>query len=220
MVEIRRTLIGIERCPQCGVASPTLTYQSFFTDPYDQASIRPAWFIYRCESCGDLVAAKGEASITSLQSSTVNYLVNYTTYAERIIPEPITIDSNLPERPRTYLSQALSTIHAPDGAVMLAGSAIDAMLKIKGLKDGSVYARIEKAVEDGILTKDMSKWAHAVRLESNKPRHADLDEPHATKEQALLVLEFAKALGDFLFVLPARVAAGVKAAQELSPAET
>lgn len=97
---------------------------------------------------------------------------------------------------------------------MLAGSAVDALLKEKGYTAGSVYERINKAVEDHVLTADMAEWAHAVRLEANRPRHADLDEPHATAAEAKQSIEFAKALGDFLFVFPARVAAGKQAADE------
>ena len=97
---------------------------------------------------------------------------------------------------------------------MLAGSAVDAMLKLKGYDDGSVYSRIEKAVKDGLLTIEMRDWAHAVRLEANKPRHADLDEPHASQESATQTIEFAEALGEYLFVLPERIARGKRAALE------
>lgn len=97
---------------------------------------------------------------------------------------------------------------------MLAGSAVDSMLKIKGYEFGSVYARIEQAVKDHVLTQEMSEWAHAVRLEANKPRHADIDEPHATRESAQQTIEFAEALGEYLFVLPARIERGKVAASE------
>ena len=126
----------------------------------------------------------------------------------------MTLDIDLPDRPKNYLNQAIESLQAPDGAIMLAAASIDAMLKLSGLVDGSLYVRIEKAVKTGLLTKGMSDWAHAVRLESNKPRHADLDDPHATIEQAKQTIEFAKSLGDFLFVLPARVAAGTAASKQ------
>ncbi len=116
------------------------------------------------------------------------------------------------------MRQAVEALFAPDGAVMLAGSSVDAMLKEKGYKDGSVYKRIEAAVGDGLLTKDMGEWAHAVRLSSNSPRHADLEAPHATREEAEAAIEFVRALAQFLFVLPARVARG-KAAADKSVAE-
>lgn len=94
------------------------------------------------------------------------------------------------------------------------------MLKAKGFADGGVYARINKAVEDHVLTEGMSEWAHAVRLEANKPRHADLDEPHATKLMAEQTVEFAQALGEFLFALPARIERGKVASSEASAARS
>ena len=141
------------------------------------------------------------------------YFIQHSVIATEMIPEGNARVEGLPERAGRYLQQAIDSIFAPDGAVMLAGSAVDAMLKDKGYEAGSVYQRIEKAVEDHVLTADMGKWAHSVRLQANQPRHADIDDPHATEEQARQSIEFAKALGDFLFVLPARIASGTKAAE-------
>ncbi|MCW2337397.1 hypothetical protein M2337_001630 [Sphingobium sp. B2D3A] len=134
--------------------------------------------------------------------------------AYRMIPDGGIEVGELPDKVARYLKQAVSTQFAPDGAVMLAGSAVDAMLKEKGYDKGSVYERIKIAVDDRVLTADMAEWAHVVRLEANKPRHSDLDDPHATEAEAKQSIEFAKALGDFLFVFPARVAAGKNAAND------
>lgn len=87
----------------------------------------------------------------------------------------------------------------------MAASAVDAMLKRSGYSDGSLYARIDQAVEAGTLTSGMAEWAHHVRLEANRPRHADEDDPHVSIEGAKAVVEFAEALGQFLFVFPERV---------------
>jgi uncharacterized protein DUF4145 len=94
------------------------------------------------------------------------------------------VAEELPETARSYLKQATESLHAPDGAAMLAGASVDAMLKSKGLESGSVYERIEEAVKQGILTRDMAEWAHEVRLGSNRPRHADKGRPHTTHEEA------------------------------------
>ena len=123
-----------------------------------------------------------------------------------IYPSVETVPKELPPTARNYLEQAIGTLHAPDGAAMLAGSAVDAMLKKKELTEGSVYSRIEAAVEKQILTADMGEWAHEVRLGSNRPRHSDSESPHVTLEQARQSVEFAKILGQILFVLPSRVA--------------
>jgi len=118
------------------------------------------------------------------------------------------VDADLPEKARAYLAQAINSLHAPAGAVMLAASAVDAMLKDKGLVDGTLYARIDKAAADGTITGDMRDWAHEVRLDANDQRHADKDAALPTSEDAERAVEFASALGTFMFVLPARVRRG------------
>ena len=95
----------------------------------------------------------------------------------------------------------------------MAGSAVDAMLKHFQLIEGSVYKRIDLAVSQHILTAAMGEWAHEVRLGSNRPRHADKEDPHVSPHQALQSVEFAEALGHFLFVLSSRVNKGIEDAR-------
>ena len=99
---------------------------------------------------------------------------------------------------------------------MVAGSAVDAMLKKIGYVQGSVYDRINKAVEEHKLTEGMGSWAHEVRLGSNRPRHADKEKPHVTEDEAKQSVEFAESLGFFLFVLTERIKRGTEAAQAAS----
>jgi hypothetical protein len=60
----------------------------------------------------------------------------------------------------------------------------------------------------------MADWAHEVRLGSNRPRHADIDKPNVSADEAAQSVEFAEALGNFLFVLTARIDRGLKAAAD------
>ena len=87
---------------------------------------------------------------------------------------------------------------------MLAASAVDTILKAKNLTDGTLHARIEKAVETHLITADMAAWAQEVRLDANDPRHADDLRPHHTTESAERVVDFAVAFAKFLSVLAAR----------------
>jgi hypothetical protein len=112
---------------------------------------------------------------------------------------------SIPETAKKYLNQAQDTLSSPDASVVMSASAIDALLKSKGLMEGSLYKRIDRAVNDGLLTKDMSEWAHLVRLNSNQPRHADVESPHLTEKDARLSLDFAKALAEILFALPSKM---------------
>jgi hypothetical protein len=91
---------------------------------------------------------------------------------------------------------------------MLAASAVDSMLKEKGLLNDTLNARIKQAADTHLITRDMAAWAHDVRLDANEPRHADTKRPHHTLESAERAVEFALALGEVLFVLPARVLRG------------
>jgi hypothetical protein len=45
------------------------------------------------------------------------------------------------------------------------------MLKEFGYRDGNLYGRIKLAIESGLLTEDMGKWAHQVRIGANEERH-------------------------------------------------
>ncbi len=103
---------------------------------------------------------------------------------------------------------------------MLAASAVDAMLKEKGLLKGSLNDRIEKASKDGLITADMAKWAHEVRLDANDQRHADEEAILPTTEDAMRSIEFATALGTFMFTLPARVSRGISATKKPAAAES
>ncbi|MBX5183379.1 DUF4145 domain-containing protein [Rhizobium sp. NZLR5] len=134
-------------------------------------------------------------------------------YVEALFPDAKVAHEDMPEMARRFLQQAYETLHAPDAAAVMAGSAVDAMLKQKGYEKGSLYERIDKALADNVLTQGMADWAHEVRLGSNRPRHANIDRPHTTGDEAKQSVEFAEALGNFLFVLTAKIDRGIKAAK-------
>ncbi|GAA0030208.1 DUF4145 domain-containing protein [Bradyrhizobium ottawaense] len=133
-----------------------------------------------------------------------------------IFPDAKSAHTDIPEPARTFLQQAFETLHAPDAAAVMAGSAVDAMLKNHGLVDGTLYKRIDEALQKNLLTQGMADWAHAVRLGSNRPRHADADKPHVTPDEARQSVEFAEALGNFLYVLTARIRRGLEDAKVAS----
>lgn len=190
--------LELNRCPHCGVDMPSLNQSSRFeTADYKNENPR-VWVAYTCTRCGGV--------ITAASTKTNNRVIE-------IYPALKEIDETIPGRAKEYLEQAFNSINAPAGAVMLAASSVDSMLKEKGLKDGTLYSRIEQAVTEHLITKEMSEWAHAVRLDANEQRHADNSSPLPTTEDAKRVIDFAQALGTFLFVLPARVNKGIENAK-------
>ena len=127
----------------------------------------------------------------------------------QIFPVPSTIPTDLPPKAAAFLSQAAASVHAPAGAVMLTASAVDAMLKAKGYSEGSLYTRIDKAAVEHLITQDMAKWAHKVRLDANDQRHADEAATLPDEADAKRSIEFASALATILFSLPARITQGL-----------
>lgn len=218
MVQMGHTL-ELDSCPHCGRANPALqaAYPPRTTQPAN-GQMHTIWSVYVCISCGNLITARAAGGIPEghVQSALQSF-GRAGHHADAIFPTPRAVEEALPDRARAYLKQALDSRHAPDGAVMLAAAAVDAMLKAKGYTKGNLYGRIEKAAEDRLITAEMAQWAHQVRLDANEPRHADEANPHHDGESALRAVDFAEALGEFLFVLPGRVTRGLSktaAAQE------
>ena len=189
-------LLGITNCPHCGVAHPFLTRvwasEQHVIRATSGASSR--WAAFACTSCGSIVTAKGNPNET-----VSNPLV------QDIFPPIWEAHPSLPERVASYLSQARATLANPDASVVMSASTIDAMLKHHKLTDGSLYKRIEEAVQAGVLTSTMAEWAHRVRLDANNPRHADDATPNLSVEDAHRAFEFADALSTYLFVLPSKM---------------
>jgi hypothetical protein len=191
--------LTIERCPHCNVDSPNMGQVAEFNTESSEAQNPRIWRCYACSRCGGVVTAAGQAHGNPITL---------------MFPEARQVDDAIPERARSYLKQALQSSHAPAGAVMLASSSVDAMLKQKGYTDGSLNSRINKAAKDHLITKEMANWAHEVRLDANDQRHSDISAELPSDADALRSVEFAGALAQFLFVLPARVERGLQSAAE------
>ena len=194
MAQLTASQLELERCPHCNVDSPLLSYKHHVeTKLYEQE--KRIWCFYLCSRCGGFVSAWGFA---------------FNQMAMETFPSSPEVDEALPEKARTYLRQALNSLSAPAGAVMLAASAVDAMLKGKGLKEGSLYSRIDKAATEHLITKEMAAWAHDVRLDANDQRHADEESLIPDAAAAKHAVDFATALGQFMYVLPAKVKRGME----------
>lgn len=190
--------LGLHRCPHCNVAKPNLHLASSSTSTNDRGENSRLWQTYQCATCGGNVLAVAPSS----RGGGAGYHITHTWPAIQQVNEAI------PERARTFLEQAIACVHAPSGAVMLTASAVDAMFKEKGLKEGSLYTRIAAATTQHLITAEMAAWAHEIRLDANDQRHADDSVALPNEADASKAIEFATALAQFLFVLPARVARG------------
>lgn len=189
--------LKLKRCPHCSVDNPNLVAAvAEFQTMADNGTNLRKWIAYRCVRCGGVVIA--------------NCFPQDRTVID-IYPEPPSVSEILPSKVKTYLQQAIDSVFAPSGSVMLCASAVDAMLKEKGLTDGNLYNRINKASENGLMTKEMATWAHQVRLDANDQRHSDTEATLPSVDDAKQSIEFAQTLAEFLFVLPSKVTRGITA---------
>ena len=189
--------LPLERCPHCNIARPLINrhWGPIITNNHSGHFPR-AWATHLCGSCGGVILA------CSLQ--------NQDSPIAQLWPAPAEVAETVPTRAREFLTQAISSLSAPAGAVMLTASAVDAMLKDKGYKEGSLNSRIDSAAKDHLITAEMAAWAHEIRLEANDQRHADESAALPSATDAQKVIEFATALAQFMYVLPARVERGRK----------
>lgn len=190
--------LALQRCPHCRIASPRLTRVWSTETKTSSGAAGGYWAAYSCISCGGVALGRARGPQGD---------------ATQIWPETVEFDEAIPERARDFLRQAADSMAAPAGAVMLCASAIDSMLKAKSLTKGTLNDRIKEAESQHLITPEMAQWAHDVRLDANDQRHADDSAPLPGQADAQKCMEFALALGTFLFVLPARVQRGIAAAK-------
>src|SRR5258707_76926 len=105
--------LELNRCPHCNIDKPLLqnAWHKKTTD-HEYGNER-VWGAYECNNCGGVVIAwaRGQGEIV-----------------EEVFPNQREISEDLPDPARTYLFQALESLHAPAGAIMLAASSVDSML--------------------------------------------------------------------------------------------
>lgn len=196
--------LPLDRCPHCNIAKPNLSSMVATNTTDDRGDEYRHWRMYSCSTCGGVTMAVCPVNKNQRNSDVLLEITS-------IWPTPQQVHEAVSDRARMFLEQAIASIHAPAGAVMLTASSVDAMFKEKGLKDGNLYKRIDAAATQHLITSEMATWAHEIRLDANDQRHADEGSALPNEADARRVIEFATALAQFLFVLPARVARGRRA---------
>jgi len=188
-------VLPLMRCPHCQVANPNIYLATTIKTTNANSTNLRIWHFYQCSTCGGVITA------SRFQHNNV---------ALEIFPAPKYIDESIPTKARRFLEQAINSINAPSGSIMLSASSIDAMLKEKGYSDGSLYDRINLAAKNHLITDAMAEWAHYIRLEANDQRHAEAESELPNETDAQKTVEFAQSLAHFLYVLPDRVNRGIQ----------
>lgn len=103
------------------------------------------------------------------------------------------------------MTQAIETKHSPAASLMVCARSVDEMLMVKGYTNGNLYNKINDAEQSHVITSEMARWSHQVRLVANDERHPDILDPLATPDEAQKSIDFALALAEYMFVLPSKI---------------
>lgn len=189
----------LPRCPHCGIASPLLTPKWQLKKEESVDNIY--WGIFICTTCKKMVTVMHRDQSSNTWGG--NPLTP--TALTVVYPTDFTADPSIPDAARRHLTDAINSKSTPSSSVLLAASAVDAMLQAAGYLDDTLNAKIAHAARDNRLTPEMAQWAHSIRMDSNLIRHADHSQPPPTAEDADACIKFANALAEYLYVLPSRV---------------
>jgi hypothetical protein len=194
------THLDLENCPQCQVAKPLLT-QIWFSPPYlyNNDLFDGGWAVYQCSKCRRVIltCAPGYEEI------------------RLIWPKQTILPTEIPDRARKALSEAVKIMGAaPSASIIQSQRAVELMLHAKGVtvgKDVTFNDKIKEAADKQIMIPAMVDWANEIRWAANDERHLNVED--ATPDDAQQCVEFALALAQNLFVLPARITRGLDRAK-------
>lgn len=120
----------------------------------------------------------------------------------------LSIPESTPDAIAHFYRQGLENLGARrwDAAGAMFRKTLDVATKAldPDLKKLSLFHRIERLAEDGMLTPAMRAWSHEIRLDGNDAVH---DETPETEADATVTQRFAEAFLTYAFTLPAMVEA-------------
>lgn len=128
-----------------------------------------------------------------------------TGYASRVYPEPEEFISYVvPKHVRVSLSEAIQCFRARayNACAVMCGRALEAICHEHGVKKSALIGGLKELRQKGILDERMFEWSDMLRTHRNIGAH--LTDQEITKEDAKELLDFTKAIVDYIFVLSHR----------------
>src|SRR5947209_2344326 len=98
--------LGVElklaKCPHCSVDTPSIVQKAEFQTRAFDSEVEQFWKAYVCRRCGRAILAVAFSHNGEVLT---------------IFPKPVVVDLSIPEPARTYLIQAIDSLHSPAGSV-------------------------------------------------------------------------------------------------------
>jgi Domain of unknown function (DUF4145) len=163
---------------------------------------------FTCDNCGLLSIASGESTSDPNDYNDNDSRWGWSERTGAWIPK-IGVGREYPDVPK-HIGAAASEAHecqsisAHRAAVMLARAVIEATAKDKGITKGTLFDKIEKMHEHGLVSELVKDQAHEVRYLGNDMAHGDFVEP-VSAEEADEILELMAEVLHAVFEMPAQL---------------
>jgi Domain of unknown function (DUF4145) len=138
------------------------------------------------------------------------------------VPQPSLIEYPSPDVPESVArrfrdAQKALRLELWEQAISSARTGVQVMARLEGVDRGTLYQEIERLIEKrgDQLPGLIREMAHRIRGAGNDAVHPDDPEWSPTREEAVEALAFLEAVIEWLYAIPARLAATEKAPQEV-----
>lgn len=185
-------------CPYCGTAHVAfeLVDESWLPRRNER------WHVCaRCNHCAGFVVLDMMAYADQENPPSLYYMSNPEWFKiEKVYPASgAEIPAHLPEEVERLFKQGTDNVPAnPDAAGIMFRKTLEATLRDKcPAATGTLFQRIDQAVELDVLTDDLGRYAHTIRLEGNEAAHGTYDETDAEQLHSLVTLVL-----NYVYTLP------------------
>lgn len=191
----------ITRCPNCGnMTMHILIHREDYSEVIDETEDgHPIWddrwwAILKCTTCDKLSLYH---DYWDENEKKWRGILAY--------PIPLSVPNEVPESIRTVFDEALSVIHcAPSLAVVGIRRSLEAIVEDQRAEGRNLAARIRFLGSKGDIPQILIDMMESGRLIGNIGAH--YGRQHVTQDDVLVLVEFTRAIFEYIYVAPARIA--------------
>lgn len=175
-------------CPHCGIAHVAFELVNESWLPRDER-----WHVCaRCNHCAGFVVLDMMTYADQNNTPSSYYAIKPDWFKiEKVHPtSEAEIPAHLPEEVERLFKQGVDNVPAnPDAAGIMFRKTLEATLRDKcPAATGTLSKRIDDALDLNVLSDDLARYAHTIRLEGNEAAHGTYDETDAQQLHSLVTL--------------------------------
>lgn len=188
-------------CPHCGNRAPQrlALEQQFQSRAYTmdgrllKDDLPSTFYIAICETCNEILVYVDEASIAPGRE--------YFTSSILVWPDRGQLGRAVPEKIREIYSEAFRIKSlAPNAFAVQIRRALEAITEDRGIKKGSLFERLKKLVNQGVLPPVLAEMTDLIRLLGNIGAHSNVSV--VRPGHARVIDDFFRAIVEYVYVAP------------------